>query len=278
MENYREQLNEILSFFVKEREKYSIELGECPEGRLGLSKSSRQKEFLWRLDGKRKGIDRKPEMIRKLARKEFLRKLLNEIDANISVISRAIQDYRDINPKSIIDSMTKAYAELSAEYFFSEEKTASSIFATEDEKMRARLDAHREWAEQPYEKNPLPFGKYEQWTSRGLHVRSQREQTICEMLYRYELPFRYDQIIHIGNERVAPDFTFQQYTGEELYLEYCGMMDDRDYVMKHLRKRRLYEQAGICEWSNMIYIYSRGRRFNTQLVDSIIRYQILPRM
>ena len=157
-------------------------------------------------------------------------------------------------------------------------RQSEPLFTTEDADLKARLERHQAWAEQPYEKNDYPFGEYSQYTTRGLHVRSSREMIIAELLYKYEAPFRYDQVIQVGKHKLSPDFTFEMANGEELYMEYFGMMNKPEYVAKFQEKRRKYEQAGIYEWDNMIYAFSNGPKVNAAEIEAIIKTRILPRL
>lgn len=244
MDNYRLQLEQMLSFFVEEAKKYNIELKSLPEGSLQHVQSGDRSQFLWKHDGKRHGINRRPDIICQLARKEFIIKTLSEINSNISVLERALSEFRDVNPKDIIAAMTKAYQRLQPEMFFSSADNINSVFSSESEDLSARLASHEAWAAQPYERNTLPPGPYAQITSRGLTVRSNRELYIAERLYYYNVPFRYDQVIHINGYTLSPDFTFEQATKAELYLEYCGMMNDHEYMAHFFNKRKKYERCG----------------------------------
>jgi hypothetical protein len=56
------------------------------------------------------------------------------------------------------------------------------------------------------------------------------------------------------------------------------MMNDPEYVRHHLKKAALYEKAGIVPWKNIIYLYAADNSFDVGYIESIIRYQILPRL
>lgn len=276
------QIKEALAFFQNERNKYIKELGTLPEGSLGFSNGEKRKQYFWHTKDNttihRYGINKRPDIIRKLARKEYLARLISELDQNIAALTRALKDYRDINPDQIIKSMARSYQQLSEEYFFSNNDT---MFTTEDEEFRKRLKLHEEWAKQPYEKNTHPFGEWSQLSSRGERMRSKNELSTIERLYVFEAPHRYDQIIRSSDGRIvlAPDFTFQAADmRSEFYLEICGMMDDQDYVHRYLYKRKQYAQLGINEWTNMIYIFFSGNNIDVRAIDAAIRGQILPRL
>lgn len=279
MDNYIEQLKEMLAFYSDCQNKYTEELQTLPDGTLRYVNDKQRTQYIWAKPEsghiRRIGINSRPDLIRQLARKEFLKRSLKEICANINTIQTAINNYREINPSAIISSMTRAYSSLSQDQFF---LPSEPVFSTPDQTLKERLKSHQAWAEMDYEKNDYPFGEFSQYTSKGLHVRSSRELIIAELLYKYEIPFRYDQIIRAGRDKLSPDFTFEMADMRELYFEYCGMMDTEKYVFHFLDKRRKYEQAGIFEWDNIIYAFSSGPKVNTAEIDAIIRTRILPRL
>ncbi len=279
MLNYKNTLEEMVDILISNKQKYTEEFRELPEGTLQYVEDKQRTQFYRAISDvkrkKRMGINKQPELINQLARKEFLRRLLKEMDANINALQYAIGHYRDIDPTAIIRSMTRAYRRLPGELFF---RPTEELFASEDECLRARLESHQAWAEQPYEKNSYPFGEYSQYTTRGLHVRSNRELIIAEILYKYKVPFRYDQVVQVGRYKLSPDFSFEMADKRELYMEYCGMMNDLEYVSRFREKRRKYEQAEIYEWDNMIYAFSTGSKVNAAEIEAIIKTRILPRL
>ena len=66
----------------------------------------------------RRGINKKPDLIKALARKEFNTKASEILTHNIAVLKRAIAGQILFDPEQIVQSMTKAYALVPEEYFF----------------------------------------------------------------------------------------------------------------------------------------------------------------
>ena len=56
------------------------------------------------------------------------------------------------------------------------------------------------------------------------------------------------------------------------------MMDNEDYVNKFLYKRSKYEDNGIYEWKNIIYVFEKKNQINMAMIDSIVQNQIIPRL
>ena len=70
-------------------------------------------------------------------------------------------------------------------------------------------DNHIEWGNLEYVRSDFWKESLTMRTSRGLLVRSKSELLIVEMLYRYGIPFRYEQELWINGKDWAPDFTFE---------------------------------------------------------------------
>ena len=73
-------------------------------------------------------------------------------------------------------------------------------------------------------------------------------------------------------------FFFEDGNLEEFYWEFCGMMDNEEYVKRYYAKRGRYEKAGIVPWKNIIYSFARGNDIDMGYIESVIRTQIIPRL
>ncbi|MCF0229787.1 MAG: hypothetical protein HUJ76_08880, partial [Parasporobacterium sp.] len=292
------QLINMKNDFVKLRDKYMAELNAMPAGALWVDGTGNRKQYYMGayINGKRnrKCINKDQRTINLLARKKFLEMALKEIDGNIMVLDRAVREFHDCDPKDIIAGMTAAYKTLSTDCFFDSVATSigtsnanatgeggpgegkykieyspeEEFFMTEDELARARYERHAAWANEDYERSSyMPEGLIE-ITSRGERVRTKSEMLIAETLYKYNIPFRYEDATDYAWLGMIPDFTFRERGMKKFYLEYCGMMDDEEYVRKFLNKRRKYEELGICDWKNIIYIHETGNQVNMAMIDA----------
>ncbi len=283
MDNQIIRLNEIKDCYIREQKRNSNELAGLPDGKLQKYSSKGNSQFVITdyKEGKlrRRGINSKPEIIRQLARKEYLNALDSRLSTGIIALSNAIDNCSKVDAKLILDSLNKNFASLPSEWFFAKAgDTCTEFDFYSDEALAARMEIHRTWANAPYAKSTYPFGDYAQISSRGERVRSQRELLISEKLYAYGVPFRYEPVIEIGNIVLSPDFGFQDAFNKEFYLEYCGMMDNKKYLENFLSKREKYEAVGINEWTNMIYAFSNGPNINVAQIDYIIETLIIPRL
>lgn len=306
MDFCKDTLKMLLQFLTELRANYITELQKLEISAPGnlVHLRSKGKPYFYTgitVDGtyKRKYISSDKAAIRKLARKEFLKKSITIMDTDIKVLSIALKNYRSLAFSEILPLMKKAYSLIPESCYFTKSSQFSewnSLFragaqgtqhmpfiSEPDEWTAMRLEAHKEWAGEPYKKNDYPFGDEVILAADGTRMRSKAELICYEKLREFNVPFRYDMQKWFGDTpddgfRLSPDFTFQDACFNEFYLEYCGMMNDSAYVRRHLEKRALYEAHGIVPWNNIIYIYAHDNSFDAGFIESIIRHQIIPRL
>ena len=272
-----DRLRRFVNELAEIKDRYEVELGIMPEGVLLASKSQGRTKYYQGLKTEngyqRKGIASDPEMLKALARKEFLQAAIPIIEQNIATLSKANSKYRAFSPTDIAKSLA-ARKNLPEELFVSFSVDAPIMALCDSDE--ARIDAHAQWGSQPYDQSTyLPEGRTI-ITSRGLRVRSKAEAMIAEKLYEHGIAFRYEQVLWLANgTHTVPDFTFEGSKGSEFYLEFCGLMDNEEYVRKHHQKLDLYRANGIVPWENIIYVYAKGNTIDMMHIESVIKHQIL---
>ena len=113
-------------------------------------------------------------------------------------------------------------------------------------------------------------------TSRGLKVRSKSEVLIAEMLYIFNIQFRYEQVIRINGIVLVPDFTIRLPNGKIFYWEHCGLMSSREYREHQKWKMEMYEKAGIVPWKNLIVTYDdEDGNINVGIIESEIKNKLI---
>ncbi|MBQ9015722.1 MAG: hypothetical protein IJ109_06330 [Firmicutes bacterium] len=269
-------IEELLSFFKHEEEIYTRILKMSPPGSLSIDRSRKKPRWIHRIPaGKdvhghnryhRRTISDDSDLLRQLADKEYARVALNIIDHDLRILSRIPKQLLPYSQEAILTGMHSAYQSLAGSCFRIV-RQAQGVFHRQ-----------REWAMEPYEQSDYRPEEKIHTTTRGLNVRSRAELLIAEMLYKFDIPFRYEQVIWIGRYKMAPDFTFLDRDGNEFYWEYCGMMSLPEYRDRQIWRRRTYENAGITEWENMIYTYDATDRIDMREIEAIIRTKILPRI
>lgn len=223
---------------------------------------------------KRRIISDNESMMRAFACGQYGRAAMSIIEHNEDVLRQVSHDLIDLTPENIRDRLPRIYKELPKKYFSNVPIDGTEAGA----KPPITKEYMRIWAGSPYKMSDYLPEERSRGTSRGLQVRSKSEMFVCEKLYEYDLPFRYEQEIKIGRYSLAPDFTFLDRNGEEFYLEYCGMMNDQNYIDKYHWRDKLYESVGINQWDNLIYFYEKNNDINLKTLDGMIRVHILPRI
>lgn len=120
---YRDQLKEMVYEQKKILMKYTNERNKCKEGNLAYCANHGKKTYYHTHyeDGRyvRTSIDRNPEVIKELARKEFLSVSCKVLNHNIKVLEKAEKRLLDGDIDYLKGNMQKAYRQLPDEYFFS---------------------------------------------------------------------------------------------------------------------------------------------------------------
>ncbi|MCR5010409.1 MAG: hypothetical protein K6A91_05690 [Clostridia bacterium] len=132
------------------------------------------------------------------------------------------------------------------------------------------------WERGPYEKLNYRPEELRHTTSRGLRVRSKSELLIAEALYRYDLPFRYEQVYRTGNISISADFTIRRADGKVFIWEHEGLINKRSYIEWQRKKAELYASVGFYLWDNLIVTYDTGDgSIDLRIVESEIRSKLM---
>lgn len=275
-----DHLKKILTELLETRKNYSKELSALPPGALLYQKNHGSDQFLYSTGSggrrQRRGITNNRQMLAKLARKAFLRETLRILDHNIACLQAAQDGWQDYDPQKVIGILQGPYQRLPEEYFFDRNQLTIDLHL--DEEARARAARHRDWGERPFTQSTYKPEEKTHTTSRGLKVRSKSEVAIAEMLYRYGVPFRYEQVLWTDNSDFAPDFTFEDGNWNPFYLEHAGMLDDPEYADRHIRKLWRYHSEGITMGKELLVTWDRDGTLNMPTVEAIILNEIIPRL
>lgn len=274
------KMNEVLTLYENLQDRYKTEIDHSPDGSLLHQMKGNHLQFLHSFNEngsrKRKGINGNTDLIKALARKEFAERAYTILSRNISEIKEAINNQIPFDPDQILKSMTKAYAMLPEEYFFDREKLMIDE-GLEGESM-AIIRRHEDWWKKPY-KEYWGYPEFKtKTTSRGQKVRSLSELLIAETLYKYSIPFHYEEELEVNGKKYAPDFTFEGRDYEKFYLDYFGMMDNEKYARRNLSKLSDYYNIGLIPGENLIVAFDSNGIMNAGMIDAIIVNEIIPRL
>lgn len=110
--------------------------------------------------------------------------------------------------------------------------------------------------------------------SQGKYLRSKSEVIIDMMLYKYGIPFRYEDKLVLANGKcIYPDFTVRHpITGERMYWEHFGRMDDPEYREGACKKIKLYCDNGIIPSISLIATFETSDHpLDVERVEKIIK-------
>lgn len=261
-------------------ENHTQELRNCPNGTLWCGHNHGKETYYHTLvkNGRymRTSLSKDTDTLKSLARREYLSLSIKALENNIKVLERAEKAIMAGDIDHLKELMQKAYRGLPDEYFFGSGVGAGSIYQIAG--AEEAIKRHIEWGKESYEKSTNRPEKLRLPTSAGYKVRSKSEQHIVEQLVNYGIPHRYEQILRIGDDVTAPDFTFRNWELKLFYWEHAGMMDDPYYRARHKKKMALMERAGIVPWKNLIVTYDNDGVINVPLIKSIIENDVIPRL
>lgn len=257
----KEKIEKVLAELEDRLKLANIELKMCPEGTLSFVKRDGRGTFFQIINsgGKRlrKSINKAPDFIRGLARKEYLIKEKRLLEKNIKVLREVMKSLVEPSPDNVLRSISRHLQGIPEEYFFPEQNKDC-------------------WANQPYEMSNYKPEEKKHTTSRGLKVRSKSEVLIAEMLYIFNIQFRYEQVIRINGIVLVPDFTIKLPDGRIFYWEHCGLMSSKEYREHQKWKMEIYEKGDIVPWKNLIVTYDDEEgNINVGIIESEIKNKLI---
>lgn len=277
---FNEQILEVLTNYQHLLDEFKTGLEQSPDGHLlhQMKRSNIQFLHVFNQNGKRirRGINSKPALIKALAKKEFDRRAYEIISNNVDAINEAISKQIPFDPDRILSSMDKAYALLPEEYFFDRDKLV--VAAGLDGEALGRIKRHEEWWRKPYKEYWGYPERKNKTTSRGQKVRSISELLIAEALYKHSIPFHYEEELEADGRIFAPDFTFEGRDYRMFYLDYFGMMSDRNYAKKNFIKLDDYYNIGLIPGDNLIVVFDSSGIMNAGVIEAIIEHEVIPRL
>ncbi len=182
----------------------------------------------------------KIKFIKRLAQKDYDGALLKELERQLSLIEKFMQEYAKCDALKVFERLHKNRRQFVLPVQFSDEQYAVR------------------WLALPYKGKSFREGEPEFLTSRGERVRSKSEMIIADILAKNNIPYKYElpqQMKAAGGKLIPvyPDFTCVNLrTRQEFLWEHLGRMDDSDYSMKTVMKLRTYSKNDFIPGKNLI--------------------------
>lgn len=181
-----------------------------------------------------------------------------------------------LREKKAIESYLKYHKDSSEalQFFFSENSGYKDLLNSYFKPTSQEL---QEWIDSPYEQNPTFPEQLIHKSISGNFLRSKSESLIDTLLFYNHLPFRYEAELKLGHATYYPDFTIRHpKSGETIYWEHFGLMDDSGYCQKSISKLQFYALHGIIPSINLITTFeTQNHPLSVDLVDRIINYYFL---
>ena len=240
------------------------QLEQCPEGRLYVQKKNGKPYYFRQYEENgmnvRQGLNRTPETIDGLIRRRLLLDELKSLEA----ISAEMDSFIRKNPPF--------------DLFRACELMKNRIPGLSDDLIARALamPTASEWENEYYEQSNYRPEEKKHITSRGLRVRSKSELLIVGKYYEFNVAFRYEQVLRVGNSIIVPDFTIRRSDGKIFYWEHEGMMSSKVYAERQYQKNQLYASLGIVPWDNLIVTYDDvNGNIDLRIIESEIRNKLL---
>ncbi len=109
------------------------------------------------------------------------------------------------------------------------------------------------WLREDYERNEMNPHELKHSVNAGHKVRSKSEKLIANILYDRQIPYRYEALLQLDDNKTFPDFTIlHPKTFRIGYYEHFGIVDDPQYVRKTAWKIEQYANHGIVMNVNLL--------------------------
>ena len=263
MRGLKELLIEEQKRLEKIVKKTKISLKEAPEGSLRMSKCHDKVQY-YRCAGEKKSgtyINRDNiELARKLAQKAYDEKVLKLAEKRLNQINKITREYRE-------NEIEEIYLNERVE----RQTLIEPIEPTWEQKVK-------EWKSKAYKgkgfKDDIPIIL----TEKGERVRSKSEKILADYFYRNGIEYKYECPLYLnGFGTIYPDFTFlSRKTGEEIYWEHNGRVDDPKYARKMVKKIQSYENNEIFPGEKLILTYETELTIlNTAKIEQLVKRYLI---
>lgn len=193
-----------------------------------------------------------------LAQKDYDQKILRAAKIEYKSIKQYLASYSKKTMEQVYESLHK-----------DRQKLITPIQETEQQ-YRAN------WENAPFQGKDFQETDPEFYTAKGERVRSKSEVMIADLLYREDIPYRYEcPLFFKGTGILYPDFTILHVRlRKTFYWEHLGMMDNPDYAEQAVQRIQCYERNGIRSGDNLILTYeSRKNPINQKLIrQTLLHY------
>ncbi len=224
--------------------RYKEQLKKLPKGSLYASERNGVKYYtkVTNFRGKKRSVYLGKEInpqVQLLQKKYYLRKAIQAMESNISLMEKFLNGYQSIDPNVMQKQFPKAYQSLPQSCF-----DTAGVF---------NLDR---WGSEFYVKSTSRSENLLNSTKKGDKVRSKSEVIIANAVAVRGLQYRYEEVTYINGYKKAPDFkVIDPRTGRIIYWEHLGLITDMEYLKQALFRIADYIRDGIVPGVNLILTF-----------------------
>lgn len=203
-------------------------------------------------------VSKEKESLRNnLIKKKFYSKSIVVLENNILAMKLFLYKYKLHTNETLLDLMPINYRNIT--------RTVLEI--------SPETEGAHPWQHQIYDKNPFHTKNLKIRAQNGMLVRSKSEAIILGQLETFNIPYRYEAKLVLGEISYFPDFTILNPRDNSLiYWEHFGMADDDEYSNSMRKKLEIYSEYDIVQWSNLITTFeTESKPLNAQTVNNLIR-------
>lgn len=233
------------------------QIEKLPEGKMFCAKNGDNYKW-YRSDGHIQEYiykkDRK--LAEKLAMKKYLLMQIDDLREELSAIKAYLKKYKP-------SQELKAFMEQPSEY--------KNLLATHLKPEKEDLLA---WMQEEYVRNTNYPEALIHKSMSGNRLRSKSEAMIDSCLYRYKVPYRYEDELQLGEVLLHPDFTIRHpVTGKYYYWEHFGLMDDPGYSNNTAHKIELYISHGYIPMINLITTFeTKENPLGMDVIEKVVQH------
>jgi len=259
----RPALSERATLLQREIEKRKEALKSAPKGTLRVIPHGKSCQFYHRTEAhdtsgtyiKKKNI----KLAEALAQKAYSKKFIEVASKELQLIEKYLSETEQDGIKLIYEKSHKC------------RKPLISPVIEDDDTFITR------WEDVTYEPGYFKEGMPVHFTAKGEKVRSKIEVNIANMLNYYNIPYRYEYPIVLGNCERRPDFfCLNKRKRKEIIWEHFGLMEHADYAVSNVAKINKYMENGYKPGNNLIMTFETTESpLSTILIKELIETYLI---
>ena len=238
-------------------------LKDSPTGTLRMSKSHGILQYYRCTEEKKSGVyinKNNIELARKLAQKTYDTKVLKLAEKRLDQIRKLAKDYQENEIEGI---------------YYAERVERRDLIVPVEPTWEQKVAA---WKEKEFKGKGFREDTPIIMTEKGERVRSKSEKILADYFYRNGIEYKYECPLYLnGVGTIYPDFTFLSHkTGQEIYWEHNGKVDDPTYAKKMVKKIQAYENNGIYQGERLILTYETEQTLlNTNKIEQFVKRYLI---